>query len=357
MRSAAAAAVTAGPGDKGREMAGACAGDGDPDPADPADTGGGGAVCVGRSTFLALRHTRAMPAETACLARIRAATDAAERDRPRAAPVRGRGRRGRGSATPAGARGDRVPSASWADVKRQRPCAGGKRPLAAAADDDAASAERRLASACNKLSSGNYERIAPLVRALLAEAPDAERGARLADALFEKAVLSGSYTDLYVRLFRALLADPGHAELAGAAVSRAAARFAGCGATVMAYLDAEPSEYDRFCEHGRARRTRLATLTVLARLGVADAARAAVDAFERHMCGGAGGERALQDDLLVDGLDAVREHCPQLRERAHALATRAEAAGVADPRTRFKLLDVIEAGKRARRQRPPRRGA
>lgn len=299
------------------------------DPQDPQDD-----VAVARDVFFARRHDRTLPEDSECMTRIRKTIEGLKRRhdvRPRGGSFRpknggrghGHGRAGRGP--------DR---GGWA---RER--AVGKRPLKSLKDVDPT---RDLAAACNKLSASNFDRICERVLEVVRCDPEP-----LLDALFVLGAGSGSFGELYVRMFRRI--DDAMPGAVRGAVSRAATAFSSSGATVMEYVDLDPeADYDRFCSVTKARNLRISTLAMLLRLGVKKAAQEAMAAFDEHMRAGANPADVLpvvQIDLVVDGLATVVAWCPDSRARAHDMATCALQGTVHCARTKFKILDVLEASR------------
>lgn len=267
------------------------------------------------------------------MARIRQTIECLKRRhdvRPRGGAFRGRGS-GRGDRRPA--RFDRPAQGGWAKER-----AAGKRPLKAIGDDPS----RDLAAACNKLSKSNFDRICERVLQVVQCDPEP-----LLDALFVLGAGSGSFGELYVRMFRRI--DDVMPGAVRSAVSRAATAFSASGATVMEYVDLNPDEdYDRFCSVTKARDLRIATLAMLLRLGVKQAAQEAMAAFEEHLKRGDPLNNVLpvvQLDLVVDGLATVVAWCPESRARAHDMASGALLGTVHTARTKFKILDVVEASR------------
>lgn len=300
------------------------------DLADAPDSDDSDDVAVARDVFFALRHDRTLPEDSDCMTRIRQTIENLKRRhdvRPRGGSFRpkngGRGRGGRGP--------DR---GGWT---RER--AVGKRPLKSLKDVDPA---RDLASACNKLSASNFDRICDRVLEVVRCDPEP-----LLDALFVLGAGSGSFGELYVRMFRRI--DDAMPGAVRSAVSRAATAFSESGATVMEYVDLDPeADYDRFCSVTKARNLRISTLALLLRLGVKKAAQEAMAAFDEHMRAGANPEDVLpvvQVDLVVDGLATVVAWCPESRARAHDMAQCALRGTVNCARTKFKIMDVLEASK------------
>ena len=292
-----------------------------------------GVLAVGREEFLALRHDGRLGDDAECVQKIKDTMMKVSRRRPAADRGRGRGR----------GRGFTRAEAQWA-----RHASPGKRPLRAASHDPA----RDLAAACNKLSASNFDKICSVVTALVGD--DEATSERLLDSLFDNAVISGSFSDLYVRMFNKLrIKLPDRVR---DAIARAADRFSAAGGTVMPLFDARPEQYDEFCQHAKNRRVRLSTLGVLVRLGVDQAAGQALDAFEQHVAADKGD---VQLDLVVDGLAQVNAMCPALRGRVDSLTKDAIARslGAMDARTRFKLLDVAESCRKMHRQSASRRAS
>jgi hypothetical protein len=300
------------------------------DRADPADLQDD--VGVSRDVFFARRHDRTLPEDSECMTRIRQTIEGLKRRhdvRPRGGSFRpkngGRGRQGRGFDRGAG---------TWA---RER--AVGKRPLKSLKDVDPT---RDLAAACNKLSASNFDRICERVLEVVRCDPEP-----LLDALFVLGAGSGSFGELYVRMFRRI--DDAMPGAVRGAVSRAATAFSESGATVMEYVDLNPdTDYDQFCSVTKARNLRISTLAMLLRLGVKKAAQEAMAAFDEHMRAGANPEDVLpvvQIDLVVDGLATVVAWCPDTHARAHDMATCALRGTVNCARTKFKIMDVLEASK------------
>lgn len=215
-------------------------------------------------------------------------------------------------------------------------------------------ASRDLASACNKLSAGNFDRIYVRVHACIVADPEP-----LLAALFEHGAGAGTFGDLYVRMFGRM--HGGMAEPIEGALSRASSKFHEQGGVVMAFVDVDPERYDEFCGNVKSRALRLATLAMLLRLGNAirglelspDPARSVMEAFEIHVCSVQTPGEPVQLDLVVDGLGVVVDCRPDLRREAQAMATRALLGPAAlDARTRFKLMDVREsASERGRTSR------
>ena len=288
-------------------------------------------LTVPMQKFLDLKHDRGLPDDAECLQRIKDTMMRVARSRP--SLDRGRGGRGRGPGRPR------------TDTQWTRTAAPGKRPLKGVGREPA----RDLAAACNKLSESNFEKIFSIVMNIV----QGNRGdGGMLDTLFDSAVGSGSFAELYVRMFDKLkLQMPD--EIKGT-VTRAANRFSEAGGTVMPYVASDPDNYDDFCSHSKNRRIRLSTLGVLVRLGVEEAAEDAINAFQEHTSGKS--RMVVQLDLVVDGLAEVNSLCPGMRSRVDAVAQ--EALGrddvEMDARTRFKLIDVAESCMKLRRQRGAR---
>ena len=291
------------------------------------------ALVVAREEFLAGRHARSLPEGAECVERIKETMLKVCRRRP--GPGRGGGRHGsgRGRGRACGRREE-----TWT-----RAVAQGKRPLKA----ERAEPSRSLAAACNKLSASNFDKIYSSIQEIV-------KGAEhLLDALFNSAVGSESFGELYIRIFERLRGSmPDQVE---SAVARAAEKFAAAGGIVMPYADATPDKYDEFCNHAKVRKDRLSTLGLLVNLGVRSAAEDAIVAFEKHLTHNA--TPVIQLDLVVDGLAKVQSLRPDMRARVDELTrTALTSAGSdsLDARTRFKLLDVAESCKNTRRQRGAR---
>lgn len=291
------------------------------------------AIVVTREEFMAGRHARSLPDGAECVEKIKETMLKVCRRRP--GPGRGGGRHGSGRGRGRGGR------ETWT-----RAIAQGKRPLCRASADRAEPA-RDLAAACNKLSASNFDKIFSSIQEIV-------KGAEhLLDALFDSAVGSGSFGELYIRIFERLRGNmPDQVQ---SAVTRAADKFAAAGGIVMPYAYTTPDKYDEFCNHAKVRKDRLSTLGLLVNLGVQSAAEDAVAAFEKHLTQDA--TPVIQLDLVVDGIAKVQSLRPDMRARVDNL-TRTALTSVGsdslDARTRFKLLDVAESCKNARRPRGAR---
>lgn len=288
-------------------------------------------IVVTREEFLAGRHAGTLPEGAECVEKIKETMLKVCRRRP--GPGRGGGRHGSGRGRGRGRRED-----TWT-----RAVVPGKRPLKA----DRAEPARDLAAACNKLSASNFDKIYSSIQEIV-------KGAEhLLDALFDSAVGSGSFGELYIRIFERLRGNmPDQVQ---SAVSRAADKFAAAGGIVMPYADASPDKYDEFCNHAKVRKDRLSTLGLLVNLGVQSAAEDAIVAFEKHLTQDCA--PVVQLDLVVDGLAKVQSLRPDMRARVDDLTRTALTSGgsdMLDARTRFKLLDVAESCKNTRRPRGAR---
>jgi hypothetical protein len=288
-------------------------------------------IVVTREEFLAGRHGRSLPEGAECVEKIKETMLKVCRRRP--GPGRGGGRHGSGRG-----RGRGGGRETWTRAIVQ-----GKRPLKA----ERAEPARDLAAACNKLSASNFDKIYSSIQEIV-------KGAEhLLDALFDSAVGSGSFGELYIRIFERLRGNmPDQVQ---SAVTRAADKFAAAGGIVMPYADATPDKYDEFCNHAKVRKDRLSTLGLLVNLGVQSAAEDAIMAFEKHLTQDAA--PVIQLDLVVDGLAKVQSLRPDMRARVDDLTRTALTSGGSDSldaRTRFKLLDVAESCKNTRRPRGAR---
>lgn len=289
------------------------------------------ALVVTREEFLAGRHGRSLPEGAECVEKIKETMMKVCRRRP--GPGRGGARHGSGRG-----RGRGGGRETWT-----RSVVQGKRPLKAERSEPA----RDLAAACNKLSASNFDKIYSSIQEIV-------KGAEhLLDALFDSAVGSGSFGELYIRIFERLRGNM--PEQVQSAVTRAADKFAAAGGIVMPYADATPDKYDEFCNHAKVRKDRLSTLGLLVNLGVQSAAEDAIVAFEKHLTQDA--TPVIQLDLVVDGIAKVQSLRPDMRARVDDLtrtALTSSGSDSLDARTRFKLLDVAESCKNTRRPRGAR---
>lgn len=287
---------------------------------------------VTREEFLAGRHAQSLPEGAECVEKIKETMLKVCRRRP--GPGRGGSRQGSAGR----GRGRCRREDTWTRTVVQ-----GKRPLKAECVEPA----RDLAAACNKLSESNFEKIYSSIQEIV-------RGAEhLMDALFDSAVGSGSFGELYIRIFDRLRSNmPDQVQ---SAVSRAADKFAAAGGIVMPFTDVMPDKYDDFCNHAKVRKNRLSTLGLLVNLGVQSAAEDAILAFEKHLTHDA--TPVVQLDLVVDGIAKVQSLLPDMRSRVDNLTKTALTSAGSDSlgaRTRFKLLDVVESCKNTRRPRGAR---
>lgn len=287
------------------------------------------AIVVTREEFLAGQHARSLPDGAECVEKIKETMLKVCRRRP--GPGRGGARHSSGRGRGRGRRED-----TWT-----RAVAQGKRPLKAERGEPA----RDLAAACNKLSASNFDKIYSSIQEIV------KGTEHLLDALFDSAVGSGSFGELYIRIFERLRSNM--PEQVQSAVTRAADKFAAAGGIVMPYADTTPDRYDEFCNHAKVRKDRLSTLGLLVNLGVQSAAEDAIVAFEKHLTQDA--SPVIQLDLVVDGLAKVQSLRPDMRARVDCLTKTALTSGTeVDARTRFKLLDVVESCKNTRRPRAAR---
>ena len=206
----------------------------------------------------------------------------------------------------------------------------GKRPLLGNPEDYSS---RALASACNKLSYDNFEKMYPIILGFVKTMEGTMT------FLIRRGCQSGSFAELYVRMFQKLTRD-GLNEKVQCGLSEACAAFVQDGGLHIAPL-VEDENYDDFCKRMLIKRHMLSLIQILCSdVNCAQVVVSTVlDNFYKMI------EHPDSDtrDLVVDGFAVVHKMCPKWRKEAKKMALMALNRGGLDSRTRFKVMDVIES--------------
>lgn len=266
------------------------------------------AIFVDTETFLNLRHHRSLKNGSTELIEKIMSTCTFE---PKGGFGRGRGRgRGRG------------------DIRRFQ--AEGKRPLQAHPENYS---DRALASACNKLSYDNFEKIYPIILGFVQTLEGTMT------FLIRRGSESGSFAELYVRMFKKLTRD-GQDEKVQYGLTEACAAFVKGGGLHVAPL-VEDENYDDFCKRLLVKRQMLSLIQILC--SDANCARVVVPTVLENFSQMIDFPESDTRDLVVDGFAVVHKMCPKWRKEAKDMALQALDRGGLDSRTRFKVMDVIES--------------
>lgn len=214
---------------------------------------------------------------------------------------------------------------------RRQPVAVGRRPYQATSGD---CASRALSSACNKLSHGNFDTIYPIILGFVKTVEGT------VTFLIRRGSESGSYAELYVRMFKKLTSD-GFDDKVRCGLSEACAAFVQGGCLHVAPL-VDDENYDDFCRRLLAKRHMLSLIQILC--SDTTCAQVVVPAVLKNFSQIMEHPESTSCDLAVDSVDVVIRMCPKWRVEARGLALAALTRGSLDSRTRFKVMDVIDWG-------------
>jgi hypothetical protein len=227
--------------------------------------------------------------------------------------------RGRGRGHPARGRGD-----------TRHYFIEGKRPLVAKPEEFS---HRALAAACNKLSYDNFDKIYILIMGFVKTMEGT------ITFLIRRGSESGSFAELYVRMFKKLCRD-GLDDEVKCGFAAACAAFVQSGGLHIAPLVVDES-YDDFCARLLVKRRMLSLIQILC--SDTHCAEVIVPTVLGNFSNMIEHPESDTRDLVVDGFAVVHRMCPKWRKEAKEMALTALDRGGLDTRTRFKVMDVIES--------------